>query len=96
MIFDGHTSGPFYTPTVLRDDTLIKLPEIAQSELSTKLVRPQIPRRIAIHDHVAHEDEQQAAHTIEMRDHVWQNVISNLPVNDIDTGGTFNQTRQRQ
>jgi hypothetical protein len=96
MIFNGHTSGPSYKTTVLRDDPFRQLTEIAQWKSSTKLVRPQIPRRIGIHHHIIHGDEQQAAHPIEIRDHVWQKVISNPPVNNIDTSEIVRPIRQRQ
>jgi hypothetical protein len=48
MVFNGRTTGPSYTTTLLPDDTLIKLTGIAQSSLGVKLVRSQTLRRVGI------------------------------------------------
>jgi hypothetical protein len=77
MVFNGHSSGSSYTTILLSEDILIKLMEIAKSNLNRKLVRPQIPRRIAIDSDIIIEPEYAAAITKEMRDRQWQTALNN-------------------
>jgi hypothetical protein len=60
------------------------------------LVRPQIFRRTVTNTHITKENEEEITETTRMRDHVWQNVISNIPEDKIDRGAIFNPTRQRE
>jgi hypothetical protein len=66
MVYNGQTSGPSYTTTLLPDDTLINLTEVAHANLRVKFVRPQCYKRVGIDNQLIVETDEQAVITNEI------------------------------
>jgi hypothetical protein len=96
MVFNGRTTGPAYTTTLLPNDTLIKLTNIAQTRLGIKLVRPQILRRVGINGLRIVESEETYARFRTTYDHTWSQIIQHLGNGAVDEMPIMTVTEQRQ
>jgi hypothetical protein len=90
MVYNGQTSGPCYTTTLLPDDTLVNLTKVAQANLRVKLVRPQCYKRVGIDNHLIVETAEQAGRTNEIYTAYWNRV------NPDDDGPIMTENDQRR
>jgi hypothetical protein len=96
MVFNGNTSGPAYTATLLPGDTLINLIKTAQASLRVKLVRPQVRQHVGINKQLIGENEEQAARTKAVYNGVWMSVVNSMRKHQLDADPIFNAMQQRE